>query len=127
LVAIGSGPKYTLKVTTSIVILRDVYVRSRDILGRMQVVVELTKQVEDQDRREAILELISANVFSSYGVVLTDLERVLAFSMVGHSTRGSAARLCWGLIATLKCWRTICMEEEVKKSLFSFLKLPHKK
>ncbi|RPB23234.1 hypothetical protein L211DRAFT_279841 [Terfezia boudieri ATCC MYA-4762] len=83
------GSKYVLKGTTDVVILQNVYIRSRNILGGMQVIVELKKQVGDQDTRQVTLELISANVFSNYGVVvlLTDLNEYWHFLWLTKETR----------------------------------------
>ncbi|KAF8416587.1 hypothetical protein EV426DRAFT_721711 [Tirmania nivea] len=83
------GSKYVLKGTTDVVILQNAYVRSSNLLGGMQVVVELKKQVGDQDTRQATLELISANVFSNYGVMvlLTDLNEHWHFLWLTKETR----------------------------------------
>jgi len=56
----------------------------------MQVIIKLkSKQVGGQDTRQATLELISANVFSNYGVVvlLTDLNEYWHFLWLTKETR----------------------------------------
>ena len=82
------GSKYVLKGTTDVVIVQNAYIRPRNILGGMQVVVELRKKGDDQDARQATLELISANVFANYAVVvlLTDLKEYWHFLWLAKET-----------------------------------------
>ena len=73
--------RYILRGTTDVVITEKNYVRVLDAERGMRVTIELKTKVRQGDQRQAILQLIAANMRSNYPVIalLTDLRETWLF------------------------------------------------
>jgi len=73
--------RYILKGTTDVVVTEKNYVRVMDAERGMRVTIELKMEVKQGHQRQAILQLIAANMRSKYPVIalLTDLRETWLF------------------------------------------------
>jgi len=72
---------YNINGTLDVAIVDEKNIKLRNILGGMRLGIELKKAVCDNSIHQAILELIAANIYSEYPlvIVLTDLDKTWQF------------------------------------------------
>ena len=77
------GP-YSLRGTADLVFISDAYVKTSNIRGGIEIVVELKKEVLKSDFKQATLQLVSASSYSHYPVVVlhTDLREAWQFLLL---------------------------------------------